>query len=76
MAKELKRATELQALIKEEIAKVRPREGAAGVTVIAVRDDHIDANWKVREVHNSTLSEQEVADIVAPLQRRYDLLLH
>lgn len=45
MAKELKRATELEALIMQEVNKIRACEGTTGITVRALDDDRVDANW-------------------------------
>jgi hypothetical protein len=74
MAKELRTAEELQALIMSEVAKEPACEGCTGVTIIPMDDPRIDATWSVSHAHNANrLCADQIEQVAMMLMGLYDL---
>jgi hypothetical protein len=74
MAKELRTADELQALIMSEVAKEPDCQGCTGVTIIPLNDPRIGATWSVDHAHNaSRLCADQIEQVAAMLMGLYDL---
>lgn len=75
MAKQLKTAKEIEALIMKAAAHLKECEGLTGVTVQAVDDERVDYTWTVSRMHNCDSRNCEIAigTIVNGAQRVIDL---
>jgi hypothetical protein len=75
MAKMLKNAAEIEALIMTAAATIDACDGLTGVTIQKIDDEKLPFNWTAKLMHNSSsvLCETAIVTIVDGMQRVIDL---